>query len=180
MKRIILVLLLLPFLSFAQDTIGIARLPVDPSTKLITYTKTLKNEALKKDVMFSKVKEWLIYSYSGQGSPIQFDEFSTGRILAMGQKSKIMVIKTGLAGNMPTPALISYVLKFTISDGECKLVMDRFSNSYNGNSLAVEQAFEMFKSIKRNKQTVKMANDIADMINEVATSTILELTKTLN
>lgn len=180
MKKLLLFLLLsIPCFAFAQDTTAVGRLPIDPVTKLITYSKKFKFNNVKKDSLFTKVKRWVNYTYRAQSSPIQSEDYSIGRIMARGQKSFTMIMKAGMAGDMPVPATISYILYFNIADNECNVVIDSFANNYNGNALPVEQVINMYKTIKQTKTTTKMLNDIATYVNEIGLNTLNDLSSSL-
>lgn len=82
MKKLILLLLLLPAAAFAQVYDYSTDLPIKDGA--IVYEKTVDGLDLKKDKLYSISKKWIADNFVSAKSVIQSEDYNTGQIIAKG------------------------------------------------------------------------------------------------
>lgn len=115
MKKYLSLLVILPFL---MSTV------VGQSLKLITLTSkylstnVIQIDSLKKDLLFSKTKEWITLNYKSAIDVIQLADKETGKIILKGAFLTNMFMKEGS---------LEHTLVFDFKDGKIRCSYTNFS-----------------------------------------------------
>lgn len=79
MKTLLLALLFIPTLAWSQDTLLASIFPIEEG--IITYDTVVTNEAVSKDELFQKAKQWATKTFSSQKSALQSEDINAGHLL---------------------------------------------------------------------------------------------------
>lgn len=97
--------------------------PVDSSTNKISYTDVVSVDSLvKKQELFSKVREWFAKTYNSSTNVIQMEDKENGKIVG---KALIQIYKKTAITNYEWGA-IHYTISIYIKDGRYKYVITDF------------------------------------------------------
>jgi len=107
-------------------------LPIDMETNTITYTEVVVlDTTLKKDELYSRVREWFAKTYKSANSVIQMDDKAEGKIV--GRASIPLTYST--MGNNPSAGSISYNISVYVKDGKYKYEFANFQHQGDGNKI---------------------------------------------
>lgn len=114
MKRILTLLLLLPFVSFAQ------------SDSIITYTEVVPAEGISKEVLFQRARAWVNDAFKSSKDVTQIQDKETGEIA--GKAILRSVIDLHAFGKRAYPADYNFTFKIFVKDGRYKYEIGNFDN----------------------------------------------------
>lgn len=111
---------ILVFRSNAQDTIY--KMPMDPTTGLITYKEVVEEEGTK-DELFNRASTWLRIFYANPMAVSQVRDQSTGLIRG---DHNLKVYYTDEAGIKQEGGIILYTFKIELKEGKYRFIVDNF------------------------------------------------------
>jgi len=158
--------------SYSQDV----KLPIDTSTHKVSYSAITIATGIKQKELYSKAKQWVVYSYKSAKDAIQMDDPDNGKL----------ILKGFVAGDDETfrGVLFTYNIYYTITisikDGKYKVNISDFEREMisDGKTLAkipIETTLEHLKSGNSDvskEETDKMYFGLKSNINKVALNII--------
>lgn len=122
MKKQLLTILSLFIINFAFcQTKSMVKLPIDESTKLITYTKVIDVTNQTKDVLFDRALTWAKGYYKNPTDVLREQNKEDGKIVCKARyKISNPVDKKGFASDA---GLIQYTLTLLFKDGKIKYTL---------------------------------------------------------
>ena len=170
MKNTLLLLFLLPLLSFGQD------LPIDSKTGEVVFTDVVNvNDSSTKAIdLFERAQGFLVDVFVSADDVIQYENAETGKIIVKGNFD-ISVEHKVLGGMQNFPiGRVSFRLDIEVRDGRYKYTFKDFyhsSSSHDGGSLNDELPDESVKLMTKTYGPEKLSNwdrikrDTYSMIN---------------
>jgi hypothetical protein len=150
MKKILLLLLMLPpFISRAQDTVAFSQLPLDTANALYYYKTVGSAPNVKKAELYGRAKIWATFAFKSVKNVIQLDDPEGGNFI-------IKAISVNSKYNM------NFSMRFTVKDEKYRLIISGFSfeifpTSWSmGENSGIEEYINGLKSYNEN---VKSGND---------------------
>ncbi len=128
MKRILLVLLLIPALLHAQSDKYMAGAVPEVDGKVV-FTRELNVSGFSGEQIYNALLDWSHKTFAANSSRILYTDAQKGVIAAQGEE--VMIIKIGL---FPGKVKAMYMLTINSSDGKCTLTTSRIRYKNNPSS----------------------------------------------
>jgi hypothetical protein len=127
----VLPLLLIRLAAFSQQIVT-PSLPIDSTTRLITYSEVVKlDTSLKKIELFSRAREWFAKNYNSSNNVIQMEDKESGKIVG---KALMRVYHKALGSDHPS-SHINYTISIYLKDGRFKYEIANFYHTGDGNKM---------------------------------------------
>lgn len=124
MRRIaLLMLIVISFSSFCQETQTAAQVPVDQDTHQIMYREVVSQEGVK-DILYNRAAEWLRVYYINPTSVVRVLDKVNGKIEGTGRMNIVFKDKDGSSRNA---GLILYELKLEFKDNKYRYTLTDFN-----------------------------------------------------
>ena len=118
MKRLLLALLLLPFISVAQEV----KIPIDSASQKISYSGVVKVEGVSKDDLYTRSREWFARTFKSAKAVIQMDDKAAGKIIGKGYaEGSYVVLISAMKFDM------WYTVSITVKDGRYRYELSDFT-----------------------------------------------------
>ena len=172
MKKLLPILFLLAHFSIivAQEKL-IDKFPQDNGK--VTYTNVISvDSSIKKD-LYVKAKRWFVNTYNSGKDVIQIDDKENGEIIGKGYFQEYM--KVALGGHNVS---VWHTIRVQSKDGRYKYTINNIilKEEIPGNNS--EYSIEEFCNFRRDKQLVKLMEDINARFNQLILSLNTNMKKT--
>lgn len=128
MKKLILLFLIIPSVTFGQNTTD-SIFPLKEG--VVNYTEVVKIDSTTKNELYINAKKWIANNYKSANDVIQLDDKEAGEIIAKGY-FEMKFVKSGLMMEY-VYIKIYHTIKITMKDGKYKYeVTDFKSKSSDG------------------------------------------------
>lgn len=117
---IVLLLAIQSTLCFGQDTLLYDAFPLIGGK--VNYTRVFEVDSVKKNQLFTKIKDWAVNSYKSQKATLQAEDKEAGYIAYKGYLSTTLIYAGGILKGKPYKVDVHHTLKFYIKDGKVKIV----------------------------------------------------------
>lgn len=124
MKKLLLIVLLLPVIATAQDSIP--KLPVDSTTHLVTFLRINNVPGVTKAELYARAREWFAVTFSTANKVLQMDDKENGKLVGRGSLTSTYTMKIGLGMTMPSSYIIDYTINITIKDFKYRIIITDF------------------------------------------------------
>lgn len=129
MRKIFFFLLLLNSEFFILNCLAQTKLPIDESTKLITYSATVKSDKSSKEELLARAKRWYDKTYRNSSSAKYEMDYGKNEL-------RISKVAFGIDND---DSFVFYTLKISCADNEYTYFFSNFYHeSYKGNGGALE------------------------------------------
>ena len=119
MKTIFALILLVPFLSNAQDII----LPIDSTTNKITFQEVVQSPGISQDELYTRAREWFALTFKSAQDVIQMDDKASGKIIGKGaHRGTAMILLT------PSAFSLNYTVSLTVKEGRYRYEITDFTS----------------------------------------------------
>jgi len=90
MKKLLLALLLLPFIAVSQEI----NIPIDTTAQKISYSEVVKVDGATKDQLYTRSREWFARTFKSAKDVLQMDDRAAGKVIDKGytQGSFVMLL----------------------------------------------------------------------------------------
>jgi hypothetical protein len=163
MKKFLLLLLLLPFAVKAQDTLAIVSAPVDPATRQVTYTSIIEASGIKKDLIYSRVREWVALNFKSAQNVIQMDDKESGKIITKGLLPSYYTYRM-LGSDRQWPYNLRFTLNIAIKDEKLRVQVSDFETEYPQSGFAVStnlSANELILKLTEANRKIKVGKKVS-------------------
>lgn len=109
MKKLLVLLVLLPMLSFGQER--------------LTYTNVVKVDSISKNELYNRAKLWMASAYNSSNDVIQIGNKEEGQIIG---KASIKYLSRVFVGSATTGGYIKYTIKIFVKEGRYKYEITDF------------------------------------------------------
>lgn len=191
MKKILLLLMLMPIVSNAQnrekfDTVNPIYqdyLPIEDG--VITYTEVIQVEGVSQGDLYLKANDWIVKTFNSPKDVIQFNDKEAGKIIC----KTITGVDIGKGLNRIQINPIYYLISIETREGRYKITASDFIHVYNvgllGSNVENQNNFEKYFLLKNpNKReldaNMKAAQVVYDNIQALFDSAEIALTQSKN
>jgi len=176
MKKIILFSLLsFATICLAQKEPSIS-IPLDPETKLYTYSEVIDASEKAPKEMYNNSKSWMAQKYSD--SDFIVDD-SLSKLVDLGSFRITSLIGAGLV-KIPFNFTILYTITLGFKDGRYRYIIDNIKTSFGDSDADTPQTLETFASSYKEmeigkKRQIKFIEDTCQILDEKMKKTIKEI-----
>lgn len=169
MKKLLALLTLTPYLSFAQEGLMFSIFPLQEGK--VTYTKIIEAPGLDKGRIFTMVKDWAVDAYKSQKVAVQSEDKEGGYLAYKGFSKVVGKYSVGLLKGQPYALDVWHTLKFYIKEEKLKVVMSDLQVQshlyYKGQDFGSTNDLEKMeeeldKRIEKKTINLKKANNIKE------------------
>lgn len=172
--------------SFAYGQKEAPELPIDSSTKRITYSEVVLVDSLvSKQELYSRAREWFAKAYNSANNVIQMEDNVNGKIIG----KALVPVKLKVLGTVYDAGSIHYTISLYLKDGRYKYEITDFYHT--GNSLKNIEDYGACENMINSDYKVsgvsqkknfngylfQMDNNVKDLISDLKASMT---TKTIN
>ncbi|MEP7263275.1 MAG: DUF4468 domain-containing protein [Bacteroidota bacterium] len=164
MKLLLASLSFIYITSFAQT--AAPKLPVDESTKLITYTKVVELNGAGKDSLYNKALKWCNSYFKNPGEVIREKDQEAGKIIC---KPRFKVMNPENKEGVATDGgIVQYTLTLQFKDGRYKYVMTEF-NWKQASNYPVEKWMDVANDYYKPEYSYYL-KQVDDKVSEIVSS----------
>ncbi|MDF2433006.1 MAG: hypothetical protein JWP44_2637 [Mucilaginibacter sp.] len=167
MKKLLLLIFLLPLLSKAQsdsikslkDTLGLSTLQFDKSG-LITYNTVEILPGLSKSEIYQRAKIWAALAFNSARNVTQFDDDSGTNIVIKALTQQYYIYKF-LGTPYPVFYLMYFSLHFTFKDNKYRATFEKFSVEIPQSTEVIPQKYgleTLYRNLKEWNGNIKSGN----------------------
>ena len=125
MKKLLLILLCLPFIGFGQiqysDTLYKMELPLNKEGNLIEFDEIILVSGTSKSELYSRAREWFAVTFNSANNVIQMDDEQNGKIIGKGF-SDIVITFFG----SKTTEMLHFTLSVYVKEERYRVKMNNF------------------------------------------------------
>lgn len=125
MKKIMIAVLLLPLSLLAQkkkSTEEKISIPVDSSSKLVSYNEVVQVQGASKEDLYIRGREWFANTFVSANHVIQMDDKEAGKIIGKGNSEGFYTILL-----TPFTYFLNYTVSITVKDGRYRYEISPFT-----------------------------------------------------
>ncbi|HEY8688444.1 MAG TPA: DUF4468 domain-containing protein [Chitinophagaceae bacterium] len=174
MKNILLVLLILPLISFSQrhkEIVDTSRYTIFPEeNKEVLYTGVVNVDSnLKKDELYVRARAWFVNEYKSAKDVIQMEDKQAGEIIGKGLISAIYTEGRGLLA-IQWKITIWHTVSVFVKDGKYKYEIKDINGSYYSETFHEERPWNIgnkYISYYNQKYYVPFLNSVDEKFKQI-------------
>lgn len=158
MKKILLILFLLPAISFGQKKplLTAPDMPIDNDSKIVSYQGVIELPGISKSELYKRAMKWMKEYYPNPTQVLQEQDSTGGKIVG---KAQFDVTRTLKDGKTAPSDRVKYTITFLFKEGRYKYEITKI-NIHAPSYLPIERYFdENAENSQDHFNTLNQAND---------------------
>jgi hypothetical protein len=140
MKKLFIIICLLPFAGLAQDKIivQVPKYPIDSATKLVCFRAVAPVPGAKRDKLFGALSKWSASNFEAVSAYAQAGNDST-KIRRMGISSGTYSLPQPIDNETTVDYKVKFIVEVTVADEKYSIALSNFKVEFFDTSTPLEQ-----------------------------------------